>query len=272
MKRVTNTSLLLSAFLCGAVSMQAASGESAILNITNSTSKSYGTYEGISIYSVGDTQNGGAATQITLGGANVTATLVTGSGSGRGYLTTNSWNTTYGLPSGVNLGIDSSDVASLLSEGVYTKGSGAGYPGIITLTFAGLNKGVYDLSALMAKTTGDLSATTFSLTLNSAAAGSTVTSYQYTSSGWTSTGSSTGFEAMENNKPGAAFVDFSGINVTENNSTLVLKLTGTPTSDSTKNLKSLQFVTLTYVPEPATATLSLLALVGLAARRRRRPV
>lgn len=277
MKRVTNTSLLLSAFLCGAVSMQAASGETAILNITDSTSKSYGTYKGISIYDVHDTQNGGTATQITLGGSTVTVTLETGAGAARRYLgTTNSWNLDKGLPPGINLGVNTTDTSSLLSEGAYIAGNLSGFPGVITLSFSGLSKGTYGLSALMAKLSGDLSPTSFSLTLNDTNITPPATGYSYvtsgSSSGWKVVDTSSTFSAVANGTPGANYIDFSYIQVTEDNSRLVLKLTGNPAEANSQNHKSLQFVTLTYVPEPSTATLSLLALAGLAVRRRRRTV
>ena len=179
-----------------------------------------------------------------------------------------------GLP--VDLGISNNDVSTLTSSAAYITGSGSSYPGVITLTISGLSKGTYSLSALAAKGTGDTSPITMNLTVaGSAWDAATYTNnasyYTYSNNAWSEAASGQpSFSAVANNKPSAAFATFNNITITEDNSTLILSLTGNPVASGSQNLKALQFVSLTTIPEPATATLSLLALAGLAARRRRK--
>ncbi len=245
--------------------------DTVIYDLTAS-SPTYGEYDGITFLTSGTVSDQTVAATTILNDATVSFQAITGTGTGRGMLGTNAqWS--QGLP--VDLGISSQDVSTLTSTGAYVTGNTGAYPGVITLTISGLAEGTYSLSALAAKGTGDTSP----ITMNLIVAGSEWTAttytdnasyYTYSDNAWSEVASGQPvFSAVANNTPSAAFATFDNIKITEDNSTLILSLTGTPISENSQNLKALQFVSLTTVPEPATATLSLLALAGLAARRRR---
>ena len=257
-----------------------AAAETVIYDITGTT-PSYGTYEDITIISSGAiVEDIGAAVgkSASLNGSTITFKTGTGKGTARGMLGSGAkWS--QGLP--VDLGISADDVLTLTSTGAYITGNtpdstNGHYPGVITLTISGLSKGTYSLSALSAKGTGDTSPITMNLTV----AGSAWTAdeytnnasyYSYSNGAWSGeTSGQPTFSAVANNTPSAAYATFDNIEIMADNSTLVLTLTGSPASSSSQNLKALQFVSIKSVPEPTTATLGLLALAGLAARRRRR--
>ena len=234
---------------------------------------SYGTYDNITFLTSGTVGDSTSAKTASLNGATISFQAITATGSARGMLGVNAkWAN--GLP--VDLGLSTTDISTLTSTGAYITGDTGSYPGVITLTITGLSKGSYSLSALSAKGTGDTSPITMNLSVNGTAWTSAdylnnASYYSYANNQWGSSASGQPlFSAVANNTPSAAFATFDNIEISADNSSIVLTLTGTPASANSQNLKALQFVSLTLVPEPTTATLSLLALAGLAARRRRK--
>ena len=249
-----------------------ASADMVIFDITGGT-PTYGTYEDITFVSSGAiTEDIGSMTgkTATLNDSTITITAGTGTGTGRGMLGDGAkW--TGSIP--VDLGISANDIATLSSSAAYIAGTNNQYSGVITLTVSGLSQGYYNLSALAAKGTGDTSNITMNVYVNGVewtGYSKNATYYTYSSGSWgTATQGKPTFSAVANNTPSGAYADFEYIYVDEDASTIKLTLTGS-SENGTKNLKALQFVAIESVPEPTTATLSLLALAGLAARRRRR--
>ncbi len=259
--------------LCGSVAT--AFGETVILNITNDTTSSYTSTS--QIISLGDKENGSTpgaikSASFSLNGATVTATFETGYGVARNYLSSaDEW--TNGLPNGItdHFGLTESDTSTITRSGVITTGSNSDYPGKITLTLSGLSAGSYDLSGLSALVNGNSSITSWHLSLNSiSVTDATVASYSYdaTTGSWTNTGTQTSFLGSENGSASAQYVSFNNINVTEENSTLVLHIDGNITPGTQKGFQ-FAAITSTTVPEPSTAVLSLLALGALSLRHRR---
>lgn len=246
-----------------------------IFDITSNTAQTYSSYEDTKIYGVKDKEQAGASSyEFDFDGLTGAVSFVTNQGTGRGYLgDTAAWKN--GVP--VDFGISDKDLGVVTGSAAYITGNQGGYPGVITLTITGLGVGTYDLSGLMAKATGDTSPTTWNLTLNGSVISPDALCYTYdaTNSNWSTTNSAT-YGSVENNKASAHYVAFSGIEVKSADSTLVLSLTGTPDSGSSKNLKSLQFVALTkndvpQAPEPsAFGMLAGLGALALVASRRRR--
>lgn len=251
-----------------------ANAGSVIFDITNSPSVSY---ESDSIHSVGDTQNGGSAVNFIFDGKSCSISLGTGSGANRGFLSGGA-NWTGGLPEfvGNDFGLSASDISTITGSAAYITGNTSGYPGIVTVTISGLAAGTYNISGLMAKQTGDTSPTTWEVSVgDQQVADFTSSYYVYSSSSWSespTTGSS--YSAVANNTPSAHYVMLDGIKVLSDNGTITLRLTGTPTSGSGMNLKSLQFLTLTSVPEPSAfgllAGAGALALVAVRRRRQKK--
>ncbi len=147
-----------------------------------------------------------------------------------------------------------------------------------TMTFTGLESGYYDLSVLGGYVGVDSMTTAITLTLGGADVSETT--WSSVDLGSTSTGSATGVATLQqttanNSAPtteGYTF-DVSNILVTDGNLTVTID-----GASNNGNRTPLNGLALTWtaaapsdnIPEPATATLSLLALAGLAARRRRK--
>ena len=247
-----------------------ANAESVIFDVTNSASVSY---ESDSILSVGDTQNGGSAVNFTFDGKSCSISLETGTGSARGFLSGGA-NWVSGLPESVgnDFGLSASDISTITGSAVYAQGSNTSYPGIVTVTISGLAAGTYNISGLMAKQTGDTSATTWNVTVDGQTASYISSYYVYASSSWSDSATSgNSYDAVANNTPSAHYVMLDGIKVLSDNGTIMLRLTGNPTSSSAENLKPLQFLTLTSIPEPsAFGLLAGLGALALAGTRRRR--
>lgn len=249
------------------------SAETVILNVTNDATTSY---TASNIISLGDkegsTPDSLKSATFTLNGASVTATFETGYGSARAYLSSSdAWS--HGLPSDISssLSLTEADCNALLGSGVSTTGNSATYPGKITLTLSGLSAGTYDLSGLSAMINGNTATTSWHLTLNSSTVtDATVASYSYDAAtgAWSDSGTETTFSGTSSGTASAQYVSFNNINVTSDNSTLVLQIDGNITPG---NQKGFQFATIsaTAAPEPATAALGLLALGVFSLRRRR---
>ena len=183
------------------------------------------------------------------------------------------------LPSAIeSLGLTDSTLKTLCSSSYATSGhsTNASFPGIISVEFSGLAVGTYELSALSARTSGNMAPTTWVITMG----GTAWTSKDYSSnaayyvcdmSTKTWGNAIKGQPVISKSTTGAATYSTFTINVTQANTTLKLTLQGVNNAAASDNAnKAIQFAALKVVPEPTTATLSLLALAGLAARRRRK--
>lgn len=147
-----------------------------------------------------------------------------------------------------------------------------------TITFTGLESGYYDLSVLGGYMGADNMTTAITLTLGSADI--TETTWASADLGSSSTGNAAGVASLKqtttnNSVPateGYTF-DVSQILVTEG--TLTVTIDGTSNNGNRTPLNGLALTWTAAapsdnIPEPTTASLSLLALAGLAARRRRK--
>ena len=144
--------------------------------------------------------------------------------------------------------------------------------GFYTLTFSGLQAGVYSICGMGGYNGNDtMSSITVSLGGNATA---NWNSQSATSNGWTTNASITSSNSINfANSAGGGnhgyYFDAQNIVVGEEG-TLTLTIQGTGNAGYGRT--PLNFISLSgeAIPEPTTATLSLLALAGLAARRRRK--
>ena len=157
-----------------------------------------------------------------------------------------------------------------VSDGL-TSQNGAG-TGFYTLTFSGLQAGVYSIIGMGGYNGNDtMSSITVSLGSNATANWS---SQSATSNGWTTNATATSSNSINfANSAGGGnhgyYFDAQNIVVGEEG-TITLTIQGTGNAGYGRT--PLNFISLSgeAIPEPTTATLSLLALAGLAARRRRK--
>lgn len=251
-----------------------ASAETVILDVTNNETTSY--EASTQIISLGDKENSSTPSSIrsasfTLNGATVTATVETGYGSARNYLSSSdAW--TNGLPDGISerFGLSEADLTAITSTGVVTTGNSDSYPGKITLTLSGLSAGIYNLSGLSALITGNSTITSWHLSLNSVTvADAAVESYSYdaTAGTWGDAGTQTTFSGSESGTVSAQYVSFNNINVTEDNSTRTMLIDGNVTPGTQKGFP-FAAISSVSVPKSTTATLGLLALGAMSLRRR----
>ena len=211
---------------------------------------------------------------LTLGGQEITLTYEHTTGTdttgptdcgGRGLMPTLTtteeadWKNAYvgDLPSGVQGNV---------SDGITTQDKNNG--GTHTLTFSNLAAGTYTLSAFGGYNGMDPMAN-MSITLGGGLSANW--SYQGCLDGtWSESATATG-NSITMNTAGNAQTDhgyyFTADSITvQEGASLSVTIAGTGNYARTP----LNYVSLQMVPEPTTATLSLLALAGLAARRRRR--
>ena len=221
--------------------------------------------------------NGVASQSVILNDTTLTLKFENGTGIERKNNTTaaDNWSNTLGLPDSINLGISDSNMASLLSTSAqidagHTK-DGV-YPGISKFTLTGLNEGQYELISFMGRASGSTTETALTL---SGAENVSVTSYVYADGAWTLANSATlDYVAAGTAAAMVNVYSFEAIKGTD----IVLSYNGSISyNGDTQNqytdiatYQNVQFLALKTIPEPTTATLSLLALAGLAARRRRR--
>lgn len=247
----------------------------------SSTSPSYGTYEDVAFIQSGSFDNDGMTTgkSVTLNEKSITIKSQAGTAFDRNFNTAANENWSAGnLPSVVdNLGLTDATLSTLCSSSiaVYGSSNNISFPGIISVEISGLGKGTYEFSALSARTSGTMAPTTWSITLGATewtasdyANNSSYYIYNSTSLKWDK---KTGQPITAKSTTGNAVYSVFKVNVATDNTTLRLTLGGVDGTAAADNAnKALQFVALKSIPEPTTATLSLLALAGLAARRRRK--
>lgn len=252
-----------------------ACAETVIFNVGGSSITTDDTDISIVAGTVND--NTGVASQsVTLNDTTLTLKFENGTGIARTNNTTaaDNWSNTLGLPDSINLGISDSNMASLLSTSAQIAAGHTGkgqFPGISKFTLTGLNEGQYELISFMGRASGSTTETALTL---SGAENVSVTSYVYTNGAWTLANSATLDYVAANTA--AAMVNVYSFEAIKN-SNIVLSYNGSVSyQGDTQNqntdiatYQNVQFLALKTIPEPTTATLSLLALAGLAARRRR---
>jgi len=171
-------------------------------------------------------------------------------------------------------------VEATMRDALLATGSTASF----TLTFTGLEAGTYNLSAFggflgsaHSGSFGDNNDEIFG-TITLAVSGANTDAAQwsgnvYGTSGWTEGGTAAGASSLAltvpNNSNKGYNATVSGIVVGESG-TLTFTITGSDSDASSYAKLPLNSFSLTLVPEPTTAMLSLLALAGLVARRRRK--
>lgn len=142
--------------------------------------------------------------------------------------------------------------------------------GSITVSFTGLENGVYNLSGLMARGNNNVANMLVSVTAggveygNNASYATNTGTAASTPGDWTSmTVGQPAFSGTTN--AGALYMDLANIQVTDG--TLTLTINGT--RDGNANNAALTWIALQQVPEPATCALSVLGFGTLLLRRRR---
>lgn len=210
---------------------------------------------------------------LTLGSQSVTLTfrhyLGDGYCGGLGLIPTLTTNEESGWKNALSGTLPGSIVGNV-SDGL-TSQNGAG-TGFYTLTFSGLQAGVYSIIGMGGYSGNDtMSSVTVSLGSNATANWS---SQSATSNGWTTNATATSSNSINfANSAGSGnhgyYFDAQNIVVGEEG-TITLTIQGTGNAGYGRT--PLNFISLSgeAIPEPTTATLSLLALAGLAARRRRK--
>ena len=159
----------------------------------------------------------------------------------------------------------------------------AGSTGYFTLTLTGLENGVYSMTIFGGGTGKDcLADTTLTLTgagdsVNWVDVMATGTDGEWPTEGETQTGNSVSINTVDHDWTGqksqyetiAKGYQATAQNIVVTDGTLSLKIEGFDAANGYARTY-VSGIALAQVPEPATATLSLLALAGLAARRRRK--
>lgn len=247
-----------------------ATADTVIYNLGNQDA-TFGEYTDVRFIQSGDFDNDGYISEkkVTFNDSEISISFESGYGNSRNisYDAAGNWDTDLGLPSDVNLDINAEDIDTLLSSSAMISGSYGSwgeYPGISKLTLRGLSGGWYRLTSFMGRSEGNTTHTEMIF----AGADASVVSYVYEDSAWVLADNST-FNHYEEGSP-AAMVNIYSFYVDDDVNEVTLTYDGKVTYPRyTVTNQNVQFIALESIPEPTTTVMGLLALCGLAARRRR---
>ncbi len=247
-----------------------ATADTIIYNLGNQDT-TFGEYTDVHFVQSGGYDSNGytAEKKVPFNDTEISISFESGHGNSRSFTDDEAanWDTELGLPSGVQLGINSEDIDTLLSSSAMISGSYGSwgeYPGISKLTLRGLSGGWYRLTSFMGRSGGNTTLTEMVF----AGADASVVSYVYEDGAWVTADDST-FKHYEAGSA-AAMVNVYSFYVDDDVNEVTLTYDGKVTYPRyTETHQNVQFIALESIPEPSTTVMGLLALCGLAARRRR---